>query len=96
MESLKVHRILIAEDEPLDIFTELPIIWQTRHLGEVKHVFSHLRWHLLLFYGRTQRPLQVENSRWLAKEAFSSIVFPKIQQKLVQQWSENEKVPKDF
>ena len=87
---------LVAEDTVLAIFDTYPVTWQKRHLGEVKHVFSHLRWHLLLFYGRTQRPLQVENSRWLAKEAFSSLVFPKIQQKLVQQWSENEKVPKDF
>lgn len=87
---------LVAEDESFEIFKEYPVTWQKRHLGEVKHVFSHLRWHLLLFYGRSQQPMRIENSRWLVEEDFSTLVFPTIQQKLVKQWTENDKVQKDF
>lgn len=87
---------LVAEDDCFELFEAFPVTWQKRHLDEVKHVFSHLRWHILLFYGRTQHPMIVENSRWLKEEDFSTLVFPTIQQKLVKQWSENDKVQKDF
>lgn len=87
---------LVAEEEPFEIFEDFPVIWQKRHLNEVKHVFSHLRWHVLLFYGRIQQPLTVESSRWIREEDFETVVFPTIQQKLVKQWSENHKVLKDF
>lgn len=41
---------LVAEDSP-DFFPEQAVVWQKKVLGEVKHVFSHLRWHILVFMG---------------------------------------------
>ncbi len=47
---------LVAEDgKELPFEKQELFIWQTRHLGEVTHVFSHLKWHVLLFYGRATR-----------------------------------------
>ncbi|MHC5267610.1 A/G-specific adenine glycosylase [Enterococcus sp. LJL98] len=86
----------VAEDAPFDIFENYPVTWQKRHLKEVKHVFSHLRWHVLLFYGRTHAPLTVETSRWVREADFETLVFPTIQQKLVKQWTQNHKVQKDL
>lgn len=79
---------LVAEEE-VEPFPEFPVVWQKRHLGEVTHVFSHLKWHLLLFYGRTKEEIQLENSQWLKPLDFSQVVFPTMQQKLVKQWLEN-------
>lgn len=85
---------LVAEAEPFEIFNELPIVWQTRHLGEVKHVFSHLRWHVLIFYGRTNQKFDYEGGHWIAGKDFETITFPTIQQKLVAKFLENQKVRK--
>ncbi|HGF7586157.1 MULTISPECIES: A/G-specific adenine glycosylase [Enterococcus] len=86
---------LVAEDgkelpfEKQELFT-----WQTRHLGEVTHVFSHLKWHVLLFYGRATEEAEQEftenkTSKWLKPAAFDSVVFPKVQMKLVEQLEKN-------
>lgn len=85
---------LVSEAEPFDIFSDLPIVWQTRHLGEVKHVFSHLRWHVLIFYGRTNQKFDYEGAHWFAEKDFETITFPTIQQKLVAKFLENQKVRK--
>lgn len=87
---------LVAEDEGVNIFEDLPIVWQTRHLGEVKHVFSHLRWHILIFYGRTNQKIVIEGGQWFTEEGFEAITFPTIQQKLVAQYLKNQKVRKDL
>lgn len=81
---------LVAEESSLALFPDFPVIWQKRHLGEVKHVFSHLKWHLLLFYGRAKGEIGLENSQWVAPTVFSQVVFPTMQQKLVKQWLENQ------
>lgn len=86
---------LVAEDgKELPFEKQELFIWQTRHLGEVTHVFSHLKWHVLLFYGRATEEAEQEftenkTSKWLKLAAFDSVVFPKVQMKLVEQLEKN-------
>lgn len=87
---------LIAEDNALEIFPDLPVVWQKRHFGEITHIFSHLKWHVLLFYGRKRGELTLQDSEWAAKESFQNYVFPKPQQKLVDQLKKYQKLDKDF
>ena len=87
---------LIAEDDALEIFSDLPVVWQKRHFGEITHIFSHLKWHVLLFYGRKRGELTLQDSEWAAKESFQNYVFPKPQQKLVEQLKKYQKLDKDF
>lgn len=72
----------VAEDSP-DFFPEQHVIWQKKVLGEIKHVFSHLRWHILIFYGRSAAPLTIDG-RWVKPKDFSNYVFPKPQQKMLE------------
>lgn len=65
---------------------ELPVIWQKQPLGEVKHVFSHRKWHILLAKGFAKADADfkiAENQRWARLENFEEFVFPKPQQKMV-------------
>lgn len=73
----------VAESEALP--QELPqdVVWQKRHLGEITHVFSHLKWHVLLFYGRTPKRNTMSDQRWASEKDFPEIVFPKAQLKLL-------------
>ena len=87
---------LIAEDDALEIFPDLPVVWQKRHFGEITHIFSHLKWHVLLFYGRKRGEIPLQDSEWAAKESFENYVFPKPQQKLVEQLKKYQKLDKDF
>jgi A/G-specific adenine glycosylase len=87
---------LIAEDDALEIFPDLPVVWQKRHFGEITHIFSHLKWHVLLFYGRKRGEIPLQDSEWAAKESFENYVFPKPQQKLVDQLKKYQKLDKDF
>ncbi|AYW48362.1 A/G-specific adenine glycosylase [Tetragenococcus osmophilus] len=89
---------LVAEDEDIapSIFNDWPIVWQKRHFGEVTHVFSHLKWHVLIFYGRSKSEFTPENGQWLTEESFSSVAFPKIQQKIRQQFNKSHKVDGDL
>lgn len=86
---------LVPEDgKELPFEKQELFIWQTRHLGEVTHVFSHLKWHVLLFYGRATEEAEQEftenkTSKWLKPAAFDSVVFPKVQMKLVEQLEKN-------
>ncbi|MDU0319487.1 MULTISPECIES: A/G-specific adenine glycosylase [unclassified Enterococcus] len=86
---------LVAEDgKELPFEKQELFIWQTRHLGEVTHVFSHLKWHVLLFYGRATEEAEQEftenkTSKWLKPAAFDSVVFPKVQMKLVEKLEKN-------
>ncbi|GFK29352.1 A/G-specific adenine glycosylase [Tetragenococcus halophilus] len=83
---------LVSEDEAPDIFSEWPVVWQKRHLGEVTHTFTHLKWHILIFYGRTQNDFSPENGKWLDEQSFSTLIFPKVQQKIIQQFNKTHKV----
>lgn len=87
---------LIAEDDALEIFPDLPVVWQKRHFGEITHIFSHLKWHVLLFYGRKRGEIPLQDSEWATKESFENYVFPKPQQKLVDQLKKYQKLDKDF
>lgn len=62
---------------------ELPffqnIILQKRNLGEVQHVFSHLKWHILLFYGR----IPDKYSKDYVNLEKTQIPLPKAQYKLM-------------
>ncbi|OTN76173.1 A/G-specific adenine glycosylase [Enterococcus sp. 8G7_MSG3316] len=87
---------LIAEESTPTIFPELPVIWQKRHFGEVTHLFTHLKWHILLFYGRKGQQFPVEIGEWAAEDDFEGYVFPKPQQKMVAQLKKYQKLDKDF
>lgn len=80
---------LIAETEAPPIFEERAVVWQKRHLDEVQHVFSHLKWHILPFFGRQLKGTLMENEKWVVPEAFSTYVFPKVQHKLVESWQKS-------
>lgn len=75
---------LVAEETP-DLFEEFEqVVWQKRSLGEVTHIFSHLKWHILVFYGRqTGIEQTAENQRWIMPADFANFVFPKPQQKML-------------
>lgn len=87
---------LVAEEEELTIFEQWPVVWQKRHLGEITHVFSHLKWHVLIFYGRAREKFQPENGQWAQENEFSSFVFPKPQQKLIEQLKKSQNLDKHF
>ncbi|WP_270659634.1 A/G-specific adenine glycosylase [Enterococcus thailandicus] len=87
--------LLVAEKQiDLPFAHQETVVWQKRHLGEVVHVFSHLKWHVLLFYGRaTSRTNQLlpetEAAFWTDEAKFAQFVFPKVQMKLVEQLEKN-------
>ncbi|MDT2612356.1 A/G-specific adenine glycosylase [Enterococcus dongliensis] len=83
----------VAEDNP-DFFSDQNIIWQKKILGEVKHVFSHLRWHILVFYGRSATPLTLKG-HWVKPNEFPGYVFPKPQQKMLEVFENNLADDKD-
>lgn len=84
---------LVAEDSP-DFFPEQAVVWQKKVLGEVKHVFSHLRWHILVFYGRSTAALTIEG-QWVKPNDFENYVFPKPQQKMLEVFENNLADDKD-
>ncbi|MGG5358133.1 MULTISPECIES: A/G-specific adenine glycosylase [unclassified Enterococcus] len=87
----------VAESEEFPFPADWPVVWQKRHLGEVTHIFSHLKWHILLFYGRNAGAFPVnENGRWISPEKFDSLVFPKPQVKLVDQLEKNQNYRNPF
>ncbi|MEO1782430.1 A/G-specific adenine glycosylase [Enterococcus diestrammenae] len=95
--------LLVAEEpdnyEGSPVAAHLPdtVVWQKRHLGEITHVFSHLKWHVLLFYGRAKdcELSLVSEADWVAEADFSQRVFPKPQQKLVALLDKNFGANKD-
>lgn len=76
---------LVAEAEPLFLDSFETVIWQKKMLGEVTHIFSHLKWHILVFYGRQTGISKLETTqRWVKSQEFPTYVFPKPQQKMVE------------
>lgn len=64
----------------------LDVVWQKQPLGEVKHVFSHRKWHILVGHGFLKTDSQFklnENQEWVHPNSFDSYVFPKPQQKML-------------
>lgn len=61
-------------------------VWQTQPVGDVTHLFSHRKWHMVLGYGRMREGYNEnisENQSWVMPEDFDSYAFPKPQQKMV-------------
>lgn len=61
-------------------------VWQTQPVGDVTHLFSHRKWHMVLGYGRLREGYNEnisENQSWVMPEDFDSYAFPKPQQKMV-------------
>lgn len=87
---------LVAEELSPQIFDDFPVVWQKKHYGEITHIFSHLKWHVLLFYGRTRENFVPKNGQWVQSDDFSTFVFPKPQQKLVSQFNKYQKLDKHF
>ncbi|MFR4286491.1 MAG: A/G-specific adenine glycosylase [Enterococcus italicus] len=82
----------VVAEETIEPFSDYgDVIWQTRHLGEVTHIFSHLKWHVLLFYGRKVGQDVSQELNWVKQKDFANYVFPKPQQKLVEQLKKNGK-----
>lgn len=76
--------LMVAEDQLMPLEGYEQVVWQKRNLGEVTHIFSHLKWHILVFYGRNTGNMKLkENQEWVPLSRFSELVFPKPQQKMV-------------
>nr|WP_281419003.1 A/G-specific adenine glycosylase [Enterococcus alishanensis] len=69
----------VAEDTA-NFLVDYPVVWQKKVVGEVKHIFTHLRWHILVFYGRNTTDV---SGTWVKSNDFDDFVFPKPQQKMV-------------
>ncbi|MGM0239219.1 A/G-specific adenine glycosylase [Enterococcus sp. AZ103] len=69
----------VAEDTA-NFLADYPVVWQKKVVGEVKHIFTHLRWHILVFYGRNTTDV---SGTWVKPNDFDDFVFPKPQQKMV-------------
>lgn len=81
---------MVAEGVPLLVDPFDTVVWQKKTLGEVTHVFSHLKWHILVFYGRQIGKSHLEkNQQWVATQDFPNYVFPKPQQKMVELFKKN-------
>lgn len=93
-EAMQLTLDQVAEDTEPQIFSNWPVVWQKRHLGEVIHIFSHLKWHVLLFYGRSPQDFFASEGEWSPSRDFSKYVFPKPQQKLLQQLNKFQKLDK--
>ncbi|EOH99972.1 A/G-specific adenine glycosylase [Enterococcus haemoperoxidus ATCC BAA-382] len=85
--------LLVAEEKTAIFEDYSQVVWQKRSLGEVIHIFSHLKWHILVFYGRQTGKLDTgENQIWSKKEDFQNYVFPKPQQKMVELYKQEFKI----
>ncbi|MEG0286200.1 MAG: A/G-specific adenine glycosylase [Vagococcus sp.] len=68
------------------IISSPKVVWQKQPLGEVTHIFSHRKWHILLAYGfltADEDYVLKENQEWVSFADFETLVFPKPQQKMV-------------
>lgn len=62
-------------------------------IGEVTHVFSHRKWHLLMAQGTmlSNQVLDVEEeTQWVHPKEFSTYAFPKPQQKMLEVLTKNK------
>lgn len=63
------------------------ISWQKKSLGEVTHIFSHLKWFIDLAFGvvKNDETLAIKaNQKWVTLEEMQSYPLPKPQQKMVE------------
>ena len=91
--SLDLEEPMLVAEETVDGASVLQsydqVVWQKRSLGEVTHIFSHLKWHILVFYGRRVGIAEIkDNQRWVSMDGFAGLVFPKPQQKMLSLFEE--------
>lgn len=96
--SLNFEEPLLVAEENLEMFEDYPqVVWQKRSLGEVTHIFSHLKWHILVFYGRQTGIMSSgEKQSWATQEKFTNYVFPKPQQKMVELYTHEFRGKSEF
>lgn len=59
------------------------IDWQEQNFPEVKHIFSHRKWHITLEVGQVKgTPDLAEGSLWVSAQDFESYPFARPQQKI--------------
>lgn len=62
------------------------VVWQKESLGEVTHIFSHLKWFVELTFGIVKEgevlPIK-ENQKWVSLEELRDYPMPKIQEKML-------------
>lgn len=84
-------RLDLVAEETLDLSHWLTnrgltdqVVWQKQPVGEITHVFSHLKWHVLVTYGVLKTADLRDNQRWVEPSEFEDYAFPKPQQKIVE------------
>ena len=65
---------------------DLEVDWQTLRFEEVKHIFSHRKWHIQIIAGRVTETQEYTDREvlWLSPEEFSNYPLAKPQQKIWQ------------
>lgn len=65
---------------------DLEVDWKDLHFEEVKHVFSHRKWHIQIIAGRVAESQEYADREvlWLSPEEFSNYPLAKPQQKIWQ------------
>jgi A/G-specific adenine glycosylase len=83
--SLDLEELPLVAEAPEQFFSDYPnVVWQTRSLGSVTHLFSHLKWHIAVCYGRQVGAVSSKaHQKWVKPSDFEQFVFPKPQQKML-------------
>lgn len=82
-EQLKSNNVVL-ESLVAESTESATIMWQKQVLGEITHIFTHLKWHVLAHFGRALTSQPSETGEWVSAADFPDYVFPKPQQKLVE------------
>lgn len=72
-------------------FYQTKISWYPAHLGEIIHIFTHLKWHILLFQGKLLET--IEKDGFYTIKQMKELPLPKMQHKLL---NKMHKLNKDF
>ena len=68
---------------------DLEVAWQDSHFEEVKHIFSHRKWHVRILSGQVVDSKEYCDKEvvWLTPEEFDLYPLAKPQQKIWQEYS---------
>lgn len=72
-------------------FNQAKILWNPAHLGEITHIFTHLKWHILLFEGKLMETTARDD--FYTMQQMKELPLPKMQHKLL---NKMYKLKKDF
>ena len=75
-------------------FQQTKISWYPAHLGEVTHIFTHLKWHILLFEGKLVESDAKDD--FYTMQQMKELPLPKMQHKLLMNLKKMHKLHKDF